>query len=333
MGDLVQLGFLTACLPAWNLERIAGLAAAEGFTALEVSAWPASDERPFTAAHVAAESLDPAGADRLRAMLDDRGLTISALAYYENNLHYDDAVRAAIHDHVRACVDAAVRLGCPAVGTFVGRDITRTVVDNLREGAKVLPQLVDYAGERGVRLVIENCPMEGWHPDAYPANLAYSPELWDWLIDLGMWLNYDPSHLVGLGIDPVLVLRQYVAHVAHVQAKDIEVFPGAIDRYGFFGKTLDRTDPWDHTWWRFRVPGRGHVDWNRIVDVLAEGGYDGAISVEHEDPVWGGTDERVVTGLQIAHRTLAPLVVGPGAAGPDNPTGRSSSGNVEEERS
>ena len=45
------------------------------------------------------------------------------------------------------------------------------------------------------------------------------------------------------------------------------------------------------------------------LDVLNEGGFDGVLSVEHEDPVWGGTPELVEKGLEIAHRNLRPLVV------------------------
>ena len=46
-----------------------------------------------------------------------------------------------------------------------------------------------------------------------------------------------------------------------------------------------------------------------MVDSLYEGGFDGVLSVEHEDPVWGGTPDRVETGLRIAHQTLRPLVI------------------------
>ena len=306
----MRLGFLTACLPDLTLTEIARWAARQGFRALEVSAWPSVDERPFTAAHIDVTTLDEQGAAEIRATFDELGLVISSLAYYENNLDADPAVRERVNAHVRACIDAAALLGVPTVGTFVGRDVTRSVRDNLREAERVLPPLVEHATGRGVRLVVENCPMEGWHPDAYPANLAYSPELWEWMFALGLWLNYDPSHLVGLGIDPVTALRRYVGHVAHVQAKDVEVLPGLIDRYGFFGKTREREDPWDHSWWRFRMPGLGDVDWRRIVDVLYEGGYDGVVSIEHEDPIWRGSEERVKTGLRIAQRTLDPLLVG-----------------------
>ena len=46
-----------------------------------------------------------------------------------------------------------------------------------------------------------------------------------------------------------------------------------------------------------------------VIDVLYEGGFDGTVSVEHEDPVWGGDPDRVRTGLEIAFRTLRPLIV------------------------
>lgn len=306
----MKLGFLTACLPEAKLIDIVDWAGAQGFQALEVSAWPVSDERPFTASHIDVESLDDQAAADIVGEFEARDMAISALAYYENNLHQDADVRAQVQDHLRCCVDAAALLGCPIVGTFIGRDNSKSVVENLAEADIVLPPLVQYATDRGVRLAVENCPMEGWHPDAYPANLAYSPELWDWLTGIGFWLNYDPSHLIGMGIDPVMALRHSVDKIIHVQAKDAQVLPGIRDRYGFFGRTLEREDPWDHTWWRFRVPGLGDVDWNRVIDVLYEGGFDGVVSIEHEDPVWRGSPERVKDGLRIAQRTLTPLMLG-----------------------
>lgn len=206
-------------------------------------------------------------------------------------------------------MDAAAGLDVPYVGTFVGRDWTRPVADNLAEAQKVFPELVEYAGEKGVKLIIENCVMEGWHPDGYPGNLAYSPELWEWMFSLGLYLNWDPSHLTWIGIDPVTTIAPYADRIVHAQAKDLQILPGKVDRYGFFGKAAQRNDPWDTGWWRYRVPGRGQVDWNAVVDVLYENGFTGTLSVEHEDPVWSGTEERVKTGLEIAHRTLRPLVV------------------------
>ena len=91
------------------------------------------------------------------------------------------------------------------------------------------------------------------------------------------------------------------------------MLPEQRDRYGFFGKAVTRADPWDTGWWRYRLPGLGDVDFARLIDVLYEGGFDGTVSVEHEDPVWGGDPHRVRTGLEIAFRTLRPLIVDEGA--------------------
>ena len=305
----MQLGFFTACLPGLGLDDIAGWAAASGFDALEVAAWPDLGDRSFTASHVDVAGFDGDENERVRGVFDRHGLNLSSLGYYDNNLHPDPDERAAVNRHVQACLDAAAALGCPTVGTFVGRHPGRSVAENLRDAEEVFKPLVERAGAHGVKLIIENCVMEGWHPDGYPGNLAYSPELWEWLFSLGLYLNYDPSHLVWMGIDPVTALRPYVDRIPHAQAKDIQLFPGRRNRFGWPGRAVERPDPWDVGWWRYRVPGRGEVDWSGVVDTLYEGGFDGVLSVEHEDPVWGGDEARVKAGLEIAHRTLRPLIV------------------------
>jgi sugar phosphate isomerase/epimerase len=305
----MKLGFLTACMPKQSLEDIVPWAAQRGYEALEVAAWPDLGDRPFTATHLDVAHLDEARAAEVRALFDKHNMEISSLSFYDNNLHPDPEERASINEHVLKCVEAAALLGCPTVGTFVGRDPSEPVSENLRQAEQVFAPLVERAGERGVKLVIENCVMEGWHPDGYPGNLAYSPELWEWMFTLGLYLNYDPSHLVWMGIDPVAALKPYVDKVAHAQAKDIQIFPELRNRYGYPGKAVSRPDPWDVGWWRYRVPGLGDVDWRRVLDTLYEGGFDGVLSVEHEDPVWGGDDDLVRAGLDVAYRTLRPLII------------------------
>src|SRR3954453_1735718 len=77
-----------------------------------------------------------------------------------------------------------------------------------------------------------------------------------------------------------------------------------------FGRAVERAaNPWQSGWWRYRVPGLGEIDWRRLVDALYEGGFDGFVSVEHEDPVWSGSQDLVRDGLTIARRTLSPLLV------------------------
>jgi sugar phosphate isomerase/epimerase len=305
----MKLGFLTACLPHRGLADICGWAAEHGYEALEVAAWPDLGDRPFTATHLAIERFGAAEAETTRQLFDDHGLELSSIAYYDNNLHPDPSLRRANIDHLGKCIDAAALVGCPTVGTFVGRDPSKSVKENLREAEEVFKPLVDRAGENDVTIIVENCVMEGWHPDGYPGNLAYSPELWEWMFSIGLRLNYDPSHLVWMGIDPVEAVRPYLEFIPHAQAKDIELDVARRNHYGWPGKAVMRDDPWDVGWWRYRVPGRGQVDWGRLIDVMYEGGFDGVMSVEHEDPMWGGTEEKVEIGLEIAYSTLRPLIV------------------------
>ncbi|MDX6325989.1 MAG: hypothetical protein QOK15_2343, partial [Nocardioidaceae bacterium] len=303
----MQLGLLTACLPTTPLDQVASWAAGHGYEALEVAAWPDRPGRDWEASHLDVETFTDADARRVSELFEEHRLALSAVAYYENNLHADPATREATHRHLERCIDVAERLGCGLVGTFVGRDVTLTVEENLRLAEKVLPPLVRYAEDRGVRLVIENCPMEGWHPDGYPANLGYSPQLWDWMAEIGLYLNFDPSHLVWLGIDPIAVVAPYAERILHVQAKDVEVDLEARNRLSVFGNAKDRAaNPWASGWWRYRIPGLGDVDWTTLLTTLSAAGYDGVVSVEHEDPVWSGTVDQVHHGLVLARETLDP---------------------------
>ena len=173
----------------------------------------------------------------------------------------------------------------------------------------MLPPLVEYAGERDVRLIVENCPMEGWHPDGYPGNLAYSPELWEWMFSLGFYLNYDPSHLTWLGIDPIAALAQLPrAHRARPgqgrRDRPERPQPGGRLRQGAAPQPTLGTTVGTATGSR----ALGMIDWSGIVDALYQVGFDGVLSVEHEDPVWSGDEGRVLGGLAISHDTLRPLI-------------------------
>jgi sugar phosphate isomerase/epimerase len=295
----MKLGFLTACMGDRRLEEIVPWAAAHEFDALELAAWPDA-LRSHTAAHLDvtdAESVDATG-----ELLGTHGVQASALAFYANQLDHRAEVRAAHHEHLHRCIDAASALGIPAVGTFIGRNPARSVAESLREAEEIFPRLSEYAGERGVTLMIENCVMAEWDPDHQVGNLAHTPELWEWMSGLGLGLNFDPSHLVWQGIDATVALRGALPFVRHVHAKDIEVFPDRRNLTGWGPSLLNGGEP---HWWRFRMPGMGAVDWSAVLGVLHEARYDGTVSIEHEDPVWDGSPDRVEAGLKFGRATLA----------------------------
>ena len=116
----MRLGFLSACMPERSLEDVARWAGENGYEALELAAWPRLGDRPFTASHVAADQFDDAEADRVRDALDANGLELSALAYYDNNLHPDPAVGVGARAPLRAGGDAAAARGGGRGGTDIG---------------------------------------------------------------------------------------------------------------------------------------------------------------------------------------------------------------------
>jgi sugar phosphate isomerase/epimerase len=143
------LGFLTACLPKVPLEKKAAWAAEKGFKALEIAVWPRLNDRDYASSDIDVVKLTQAEADKIRTMLDSLGLTISSLAYYDNNLDADPAKRAFVNNHTRQCIRAAKLLGVPAVGTFAGRNINKTIADNFDEFETVFGAIVQRSGRCG----------------------------------------------------------------------------------------------------------------------------------------------------------------------------------------
>lgn len=301
----MKLGLLTAAFPRLSLERVARWSADNGFELLEVACWPRAggERRRYSGvSHIDVERLD---ADAVHRVLEETGLEISSLAYYPNNLHPDATVRRAAHTHLKRVIDAAAALGVPIVGTFVGRDQTTTVSANLREFRRVWPRLVAYAEDRGVTIAVENCPMI-FSEDEWPGgtNLASTPAVWDELFSAipseRFGLNLDPSHLVWLMIDYERAVRDYADRIVHVHAKDLEIDRDGLYRHGSASQGIGWQVP--------RLPGLGEVDWGRFLGALYRVGYDGAVSIEHEDRSFERTEDAVKRGFLLARDTLRPLI-------------------------
>jgi sugar phosphate isomerase/epimerase len=92
--------------------------------------------------------------------------------------------------------------------------------------------------------------------------------------------NFDPSHLGYQGVDYVRLLREFAARIFHVHVKDAWWGKGD-GSVGVFGGYTDWADP--RRFWAFRSPGRGDIDFERIICALNDIGYKGPLSVEWED--------------------------------------------------
>ncbi len=308
----MELGFLTACLPQVNLDDLVKWAAQRGFSALELAAWPVDSTRDYQARQIDAANFSKSDGDRIKDLFAKHGLTISAMAYYDNNLHPDINLRNTCLDHLKKVIRAAAMLEVELVGTFVGARPDKSPDENIKEIGEVFRGLASYAADHGVKLMIENCPMDNWVQFGMPGNYAFSPELWDALFNEvpadNFGLNIDPSHLYWLGIDYLRCVKEYSSKIFHAHAKDTEILPEGKYRYGVFWQQLN-ADPWKSGWWRYRMPGLGEIDWGRFISVLQETGYDFVLSIEHEDPVWEGSEEKVKHGLQLGLKHLSQFII------------------------
>jgi len=104
--------------------------------------------------------------------------------------------------------------------------------------------------------------------------------------------NFDPSHLIWQGMDPVRCIRELGKHHAifHFHAKDTK-----IDTYNTaVNGVLDTTHYSDEAnrSWIFRAVGygSGYEFWRDVVSELRLAGYDHALSIEHEDSLMSGNE-------------------------------------------
>ena len=307
----MYLGFLTGCLGGIPLKEKAKWASEQGFKSLELSCWPRTNNRDYAGSEIDVSNFTQEDAKEINDYFKEYGLTISSLAYYDNNLDSDLDKRSFINNHFKKCVDAAVLLGVPSVGTFTGRNINKSLEENFDEFQVVFSDLVTYAEKKGINVMIENCPMVGWQVAGQPGTISFTPELWREMFkkvpNKNFGLNYDPSHLVGMLVDYINPIKEFKDRIFHVHAKDTEILQDKLSEYGVFNKQLNINNQ-DSGYWVPKMPGLGQVKWEKFISKLHEIGYEGVISIEHEDPLYEGTEEKVKKGLQLGIEYLSKLI-------------------------
>lgn len=303
----MKLGFFTAALPNNTLEQAARWGAESGFEAIEIACWPLekATRRYAGVTHIDVATLDKPKALEIRKTISDNGLIISSLAYYPNPLHPDPVYRDTVISHLKKVIEAAALLEVPVVGTFVGKDKNKTVPQNFEDYTKIWPSIVKFAGVRGVKIGIENCPML-FSYDEWPGgnNLASTPaiwrKMWEIIPDENFGLNLDPSHLILQMIDYERVVREFGSKIFHVHAKDLHIDHEGLYNHGVFAQGMGWQVP--------RLPGLGDMNWGKFFAALTAAHYDYVVSIEHEDRVFEGDEDLVKRGFYLSRDILKPYL-------------------------
>ena len=304
----MKLGFVSAILDGWTFEEMIDTAADMGYQCVEVACWPQgkAERRYAGVSHINVEALDNA---KTRYILDycaKRNVTISSLAFYPNPMDGDLVKRSAAISHLWKVIEASHKLGVNMVTTFIGRDQTKTVEENLELVRQIWPPIIEHAEELGVKIAIENCPML-FGPDQWPGgqNLMTTPAVWRRVFDIlpsqNLGINYDPSHFVWQMIDYIKPLYEFKDKIFHVHYKDIKLYPDKLDQVGVMAYPLEFMSP--------KLPGLGDVNWAKYVSALTDIGYDGCTCIEVEDRAFEGSREKILDSLRLSKRYIEQFVV------------------------
>lgn len=296
----MKLGVMANCFGDKSWEDAVKAAKAAGLEAIE----------PGTGGFVGKAHCDPEvllkddrAAGKFIDTCKSQGIEISALSAHGNPLHPDKNVSDEHKNDLINTVKLAEKIGvkvvncfagCPGAGedakypnwitcpwpTYFGESV------NWQWKNRVIPfwkEMAKRAKDSGVRFGFE----------MHPGDVIYNPEALLKLRDAAgeeISCNFDPSHLFWQGIDPLVAIKMMGNIIVHVHAKDSKVDEGVVKWRGVndwkhYGDMANRA-------WTFRTCGYGHdkLWWNSFVSNLRLTGYDGVISIEHEDPLMSANE-------------------------------------------
>ena len=240
---------------------------------------------------------DPAKIDALKALLKKYNLKLSAVACHGNPVHPNKAVAKQFHEEFVDAMKVAVALGVDTIIGFSGcpGDCAESKKPNWVTCAWP-PEYLEILDWQWIEVIIpywketaklaEEIGIKKIAFEMHPGFCVYNPAT---LLRLReavgpiIGANVDPSHLFWQGMDPCEAIKMLKGAIYHFHAKDTKIAAANPARIGVldtqdYGDILNRT-------WVFRTVGYGHdaQTWNNIISTLKAVGYDGAISIEHED--------------------------------------------------
>jgi sugar phosphate isomerase/epimerase len=254
----------------------------------------------------------------LQAALAKNNLTISALSVHGNPVHPNAERREKDHTDFVNTSKVAQKLGVDTVITFggcPGGSPTSTqpnwvtcawpseFLDILKyQWDEVLIPYWKETAALAASYGVTKIALE-----MHPGFCVYNPRTLMQLreaVGPAIGANFDPSHLVWQGIDPVEAIKAMKGAIHHVHAKDTRIDAANVAVNGVLETT--RYDDFIGRGWVFRTVGYGTDEkaWRDIISTLRATGYDNAISIEHEDGLMS-----IEEGLEKAIEFLKPILM------------------------
>jgi sugar phosphate isomerase/epimerase len=311
----MKLGVLTVPLSARPIEKALEYLAGLGVQSVEIGTggYPGNAHlNPVAALE------DPSIIENIKTHLKKFNLTISALSCHGNPIHPNKEAREKFCADFDNTCKVAEKLGVDTIITFSGCPGDYPGAQNPNWVTCAWPpeyldilkyqwedELIPYwkkAAEFAAKYGVTKIALE-----MHPGFCVYNPRT---LLQLreavgpAIGANFDPSHLFWQGINPVEAIKVMGDAIHHFHAKDtrVDYYNAAING------TLEtsRYDDFVNRGWVFRTVGYGNGEtvWRDIISTLRAIGYDGAISIEHEDGLMS-----IEEGLEKAVEFLKPILM------------------------
>ncbi len=239
---------------------------------------------------------NPCKIKEFKNKIESRGLKISAFGAAGNPVHPDKNIAKLHRDGFEKSVVVASEMGVDVINLLSGapgggpddkvpnwiispwpEDFSKAY--NYQWNEVLIPYWIkanEFAEKYGVKIAIEP------HPNFCVYNTESMLKLRA-AVGKNLGCNFDPSHFIWTGTDPCTAIRSLGDAIFHCHAKDVLVNRRIVEQNGLL-------DPKPYSEfkkrsWNFRSCGYGSSEktWRDIISTLAEIGFDGTISIEHED--------------------------------------------------
>lgn len=269
----MKLGYTTWGMPKLTIDEAVATVAGLGYDGIEIAVLPG-----WT---TAIDSLDKAERARILRLVNDAGLTISAVSGHAGLLEEDAGAHAANVARLHAAIDLAVEWAqegrVPYVNTLSGGLTAGWEAQHRLFAERLLP-VVEYAAQRGVVLAMEP------HVDGLVDTPARMLEILRLVDSPALCVNFDISHFDILGMPTEESVAALVPYSVHTHVKDQR------------GRYPD---------YEFLTPGEGEFDYVRYLLAMQAAGYDGFINAEVSMMRQRKPGYDPVAACGLCYRTLA----------------------------
>jgi sugar phosphate isomerase/epimerase len=255
--------------------------------------------------------------EEFKNTLKAHNMEISVFSVHGNPIHPQKEIAESFHRDFENAVLLAEKLGIDTVVTFSGcpGDSETSLYPNWvtcpwpEDFLKVLDWqwndvLIPYWKKAAAFCKAHNVTKIAF--EMHPGFCVYNPatllRLRESVGDI-IGANFDPSHLFWQGIDPCHAVADLKGAIYHFHAKDTKINTYNTAKNGVldtkhFSKEAERS-------WIFRTVGYGHSEdfWKEMFSALSLAGYNGAISIEHEDSLMS-TKEGLEKAVEFLKNTM-----------------------------